>query len=240
MELLLATTATVALVHTLIGPDHYLPFIVLSRAEGWPMRKTMLWTFICGLGHVLSSILIGLLGATLGWALGSMETFEGARGQIAAYALIGFGLLYFSWGLWRGRRGHAHVHLHADGSLHSHPHRHEGEAVIPGHEQVAHEEAPHLARHRHTAWTLFIIFVLGPCEPLIPLLLAPAASQSASGILAVALVFSVITISMMMLTVAIGVMGVRMLRFPTLERYAHAMAGFAIFTSGLLLQFLGL
>ena len=55
-----------------------------------------------------------------------------------------------------------------------------------------------------------------------------------------ALLFSVITISMMMITVAIGVMGVRMLRFPALERYAHAMAGFAIFTSGLLVQVFGI
>ena len=45
---------------------------------------------------------------------------------------------------------------------------------------------------------------------------------------------------MMMLTVAVGLTGVKMLRFGALERYAHAMAGLAIFTSGLLVQVLGI
>jgi nickel/cobalt transporter (NicO) family protein len=31
--ILIATTASLALVHTLAGPDHYLPFIVISKAK---------------------------------------------------------------------------------------------------------------------------------------------------------------------------------------------------------------
>jgi hypothetical protein len=239
LQILLGSALTVGLVHTVIGPDHYLPFIVLGRAEGWPLRKTMAWTLLCGVGHIGSSIVIGLLGVALGWALTSMQQFESMRGAFAAYALIGFGLVYFAWGLWRGRRGHSHAHVHADGSLHSHPHPHEGPPAEPGHDGAPHDEPAHVARHRRTLWTLFTIFVLGPCEPLIPLLMAPASRHDAFGVAAVATVFGGTTIGMMLILVALGTYGVRLVRLQSLERYAHALAGFAIFVSGLLIQLLG-
>jgi len=237
--ILLVTAVSVALLHTLVGPDHYLPFIVLARAEGWPMRKTMIWTGLCGLGHVLSSILIGSLAALLGWAVSSVQRFEGIRGHIAGLALIGFGVVYFAWGLWRGRRGHSHQHLHADGSVHVHPHHHHDE-VAPNHARTPHDENAHLARHRRTVWTLFIIFALGPCEPLIPLLLAPASRHDLAGVIMVAIAFSAVTILTMMTVVAVGTAGVRLVRFDWMERYVHALAGFTILASGLAIRYLGL
>ena len=58
--LLAGTAVTVGFIHTLIGPDHYVPFIVMGEARQWTIRKTMLITFICGVGHVLSSVVLGL------------------------------------------------------------------------------------------------------------------------------------------------------------------------------------
>ena len=60
--LLVATAAGIALLHTLAGPDHYLPFIMMSRARQWPLRRSLLVTFLCGLGHVLSSVVLGAVG----------------------------------------------------------------------------------------------------------------------------------------------------------------------------------
>jgi nickel/cobalt transporter (NicO) family protein len=240
INILLASAATLGLLHTVIGPDHYLPFIVLGRAEGWTLRKTMFWTFVCGVGHVASSIVLGFVGVALGWALSSMTRFEAVRGNLAAWALIGFGFIYFVWGLWRAWKGHSHVHAHADGSLHDHPHPHD--RVVDGghgHERAQHDEAAHVARHRRTLWVLFTIFVLGPCEPLIPLLMAPAARHDMLGVAAVAGLFGGITVGMMMVMVALGTLGVRLIRIEALERHAHALAGFAIFVSGLLIQLLG-
>ena len=37
---LLGTASTIGFIHTLIGPDHYLPFIVLSKARNWSTKKT--------------------------------------------------------------------------------------------------------------------------------------------------------------------------------------------------------
>jgi nickel/cobalt transporter (NicO) family protein len=39
---LAGTAASLGLVHTVIGPDHYLPFIVIGRARRWTLRKTLL------------------------------------------------------------------------------------------------------------------------------------------------------------------------------------------------------
>ena len=73
---ILASTATlIGFGHTLCGPDHYLPFIVMSKARNWSLPKTMWITFLCGIGHVVGSIALGLLGAALGIAVGKLELF---------------------------------------------------------------------------------------------------------------------------------------------------------------------
>jgi len=81
--------------HTLFGPDHYLPFIVMKKARNWSFAKTLSITIACGLGHVLSSVVLGLIGIAAGIALMKLEVFESFRGNIAAWALIGFGFAYF-------------------------------------------------------------------------------------------------------------------------------------------------
>ncbi|NQT94081.1 MAG: hypothetical protein HQ559_15065, partial [Lentisphaerae bacterium] len=107
---LLGTAALIGLVHTLLGPDHYLPFIVMSRARRWSMTRTALVTLACGLGHVLSSVLLGMVGVAFGVGVARLEIFEGFRGSVAAWLLIAFGLTYFVWGLHRAIRRRAHEH----------------------------------------------------------------------------------------------------------------------------------
>jgi nickel/cobalt exporter len=242
LTVLLVTALGLALLHTVIGPDHYLPFVVLGRAEGWSLRRTMLWTLLCGLGHILSSIVIGGVGIAVGWSVASMEGFEGVRGEIASWAMIGFGLLYMAWGLLRARRGHVHTHVHADGSVHCHGHDHaDGRGDEDRREAgAAHDEDAHVRAHRRTVWTLFIVFVLGPCEPLIPLLMVPASDHSAWGVALVAAVFGLATIAAMMVIVAAGHLGLRLVRLGGMERWAHAASGAAIAASGAAITFLGL
>ncbi len=112
------TAAFIGLFHTATGPDHFLPFIALSRAGDWSLGKTMLVTTACGIGHVLSSVLLALAGLALGTAAAELVSIEQFRGNVAGWLLVGVGLAYMIWGLrraWRNRP-HAHVHAHADGS----------------------------------------------------------------------------------------------------------------------------
>ncbi|MDB4582328.1 hypothetical protein N9164_04185 [Draconibacterium sp.] len=61
-NILILTAASLGFVHTVLGPDHYIPFIALSKARNWSLPKTLGVTALCGIGHVLGSIAIGLIG----------------------------------------------------------------------------------------------------------------------------------------------------------------------------------
>jgi threonine/homoserine/homoserine lactone efflux protein len=87
---------------------------------------------------------------------------------------------------------------------------------------------------------MFIIFVLGPCEALIPLFMYPAAQNSAWLVVAVAVVFSVFTLLAMLVCVALTTIGIERLRLPATGRYAHAVAGASVAICGGLISFLGL
>ncbi len=244
---LLGTAVFLGVTHTIVGPDHYLPFIVLSRSEKWSLKKTLGWTFISGIGHALSSIIIGSLGIVLGWSVAGMEDFEGIRGDLAAYGLLAFGGVYMLWGLYRGMKSkrHTHSHLHPDGSVHAHLHSHIDGSHADAHK---HEHSQLTADNNMNAslsksksfWIVFIIFVLGPCEPLIPLLMVPAAAHSIAGIVSVSTVFTVATVGVMMLMVTLGYKGLKIVKFGFLEKYIHALSGAAILISGLCIQVLGL
>ena len=73
ITLLITTTITVACLHTATGPDHYLPFIALSKSKNWTLAQTILWTIICGIGHVGSSVLLGLAAGALGWSMAKLD-----------------------------------------------------------------------------------------------------------------------------------------------------------------------
>ncbi|MHC4881198.1 MAG: sulfite exporter TauE/SafE family protein [Planctomycetota bacterium] len=230
--LLCGTAASLGFIHTALGPDHYLPFIVMARARQWSITKTAWITFLCGIGHVGSSVVLGLIGVFVGIQVMKLETFEAFRGSIAAWLLIGFGFAYFVWGVHRAirNRPHRHLHKHDHHDEHEHEHAHTSE-----HMHVHDHKKPNI-----TPWILFTIFVFGPCEPLIPLLMYPAAESSILGTFLVAGVFSVVTIGTMLTIVLLSAWGVSFAKLGRFERYTHALAGAAICLSGLAIQFLGL
>lgn len=233
ITILTITAASLGFFHTLLGPDHYLPFIVMGRARKWSLAKTASITAVCGVGHIAGSVLLGMVGIAVGIGVTRLEALESVRGNIAAWLLIGFGLVYFAWGLRRAikNRPHEHRHFHAGGIAHIHEHTHTKEHAH------AHEEE---GKASITPWVLFTIFVLGPCEPLIPLLMYPAAKSSVSGVALVAGVFGGVTVATMMAVVMVSTLGISRLPMKPIERYSHAIAGATIALSGLAIQFLGL
>ena len=225
LVLLTATAACVGLIHTLVGPDHYLPFIVLAKARKWSIVRTGWITLLCGVGHIASSVILGLVGIGLGLTVANLKLTESHRGEIAAWLLTAFGLVYLIWGLRRAFRNkaHTHVHAHVSESMHSHEHTHA--------KDHAH---PHTVRGRAnlTPWVLFTIFIFGPCEPLIPILMYPAAAESLWAVVMVVVVFGVVTIATMMSIVLVSTFVINLLPTARLARYSHALAGAAIFLCG--------
>lgn len=232
-NVLYLTAASIGFFHTLLGPDHYLPFIVISKARKWSLWKTNFITFLCGIGHVGSSILIGFIGIFLGVAVNKLTPIETSRGSVAAWLMIGFGLVYFIWGIRKAikEKKHSHKHMHSDGTIHVHDHSHFKE-----HSHV-HEKK---SLKELTPWILFTIFIFGPCEPFIPVLLYPAAQNNVVDILIVTLIFSSVTIGTMMLVVTTSLFGFNLLPKFNFERFMHAIAGATIFLCGISIQFLGL
>ena len=229
---LCVSAASIGLLHTLFGPDHYLPFIVLSKARKWSMKRTLVITAACGTGHVLSSVALGLAGVGLGVSLMKLEALEAVRGNLAAWFLIGFGFGYFLWGIRRALKSVPHTHAHHHGSGFEHNHRHD--------HTVSHSHLHEKQKQKLTPWILFTIFVFGPCEALIPLLMYPAVEIGWLSMILVTAVFAVVTVATMMLAVTVGAWGLKFARFRLLERFAHAFSGAAICLSGLAIQLLGL
>ena len=228
LQILLASAVGIGFVHTLIGIDHSLPFVVLGKARGWPLRKVWGVTCLCGVGHVLSSVVLGGLGLGLGVAVSRLEWVEGARGEVAAWSLIFFGLTYAAWSFARRRRKQRHIHSHDGGAVHSHDHG----GRIHDHGTAAPAAV--------TAWSLFIIFVLGPCEPLIPLLMAPAIGLGTWAVVPVTAAFGLTTIATMLLVVTIGFYGLQLAPLRRFEAYGNTLAGLAIACSGLAIQLFGI
>jgi sulfite exporter TauE/SafE len=164
---------------------------MMSWARKWSGLKTTLITILCGLGHIGSSIVLGLIGVSVGIAVNKLEFVEGFRGNLAGWLLIAFGLVYLVWGLRRAYRNrpHVHSHTHTSEAVHTHSHSH--------HQEHAHVHND-TAKQSIAPWALFVIFVFGPCEPLIPILMYPAAKNSFFGLVVVTSVFGVVTLGTML------------------------------------------
>jgi len=231
-QILLLTTASIAFLHTILGPDHYIVFTAMGKAREWSLSRTLRVTLYCGIGHVLGSVVIGVVGLLLGAQLASLIQIESVRGNLAGWALLAFGLMYFAWGLSKAGRDRSHCHVHTHGDVvHDHEHDHRDEHT--------HVHDQH-ARNSVTPWAIFIIFVFGPCEALIPLFMYPAAQQSAGLVMLVALVFGFVTLTTMIALVAITSIGLDKLKLPVAaRRHAHAIAGASVALCGAAISFVG-
>lgn len=208
LAILAFTAVSVGFFHTLFGPDHYVPFVVLAKTGRWSVMKISWITVLCGLGHILSSVGIGLAGVVLGIPIAKIESLQSHRGDIAAWALIAFGLVYLVWGIRK---------------------------VI----KVKVSDMP-VGSEKMTPWILFLIFIFGPCELLIPLVMYPAAKSSVVGVALVAGVFGLATILTMLTIVLLLYFGINLLPLEKLDRYSTALAGAAISLCGILIHFFGL
>ena len=219
---LLFTAITLGTIHTVIGIDHYIPFAALSKANGWKYAKTMIVALICGLGHILSSVLLGFLGIWLGTELGLLENIDNVSGFIATWFLIGFGSLYTIWGIWRAYKNKPHRHTLPNGQIVEHTH-HSKEHEL--------EDISKKRRQTIVFWGLFIVLVLGPCEPLIPLMFS-AAAINAFSVGAVVIAFSICTIATMLIGTTLVLKGINLLKVQKWERYGHMIAGISLILCG--------
>lgn len=198
------TAALVGIAHVLVGPDHYVPFVALSRVRGWSLGRTLGVTTSCGIAHVGASVAIGVGLVGAGRTVLDVARIESLRGGAAAWLLLGFGATYLVWGVRRGMRG------------------------------AGRSASAVSASSSTAACILFLVFVLGPCEPLIPLVVVPAAQGSSAMLALTAATFASATLATMVGMVTVGWWGAERIRSGAwLTRWSHAMAGAMVAACGL-------
>ncbi len=221
------TAITIAFLHTASGPDHYLPFVVLSRSRGWSPTKTILLTIICGCGHVFSSVVLGIIGVFVGWQMSEIEIFQDVRGNISSWALLILGVVYLAWGIYKAMKPQAHKHFDVmDDEVYVFEHKHN------------HSFTPQ-KRVKVTPLVLFAIFVMGPSEPIIPLLFFSGTHRSPAEIAWLIALFTLTTIVTMVGMVLLGNYSYRRIGAEHIDRYSHAIGGFVISLCAFGMLFLG-
>jgi len=210
--IVIGAAAGLGLVHTLLAPNHYLPFIMISKARKWSRQKTVLITALCSTGHVFGSLIIALLAVGFGVALNKIEIVNGYRANIAAWGLIIFGFGYVLYGV------HAAVHDHHC-CEHIHTKKNDIKSLTP--------------------FILFMLFLFAPCEAWVPIMMFPALTNVPVYTVLIAFSFGLTTMATMVVLVYLGVHGVERLPFQKWEKYGHLIAGAVIFLCGVFVTFVG-
>lgn len=83
----------VALVHVAI-PTHWLPFVLVGRAQGWTLSRVLAAATAAAFGHIATTSLVGVLILMAGRFM--EQWIQGVLHYAAAALLLGFGLFYLA------------------------------------------------------------------------------------------------------------------------------------------------
>lgn len=201
---LLTSAGAAGVIHTLIGPDHTIPFIALAKTYRWTWKKTLAITAASGLAHVGIALSLGTLMIKFSASPAAWAKTLAFQSHWAGWGLILFGALYLVWGLRAAFR--------------------RNETQTPG---------------TTGAWILFLLFVFGPCEPLLPFLAAAQGAGKPELLPFITLIFGSATLGTMIAGVLLGAGVLSKVKGLT-GRWNPALSGGAILLSGLAVKFAGL
>ena len=220
--LLLLSSCSTAIIHALI-PDHWLPFVLMSRVERWSERRAAALTGVAGLLHVLVTMLAG--GLTILVGSPTIEDLATRTGRslefLGGLLLVVFGVTY---GIWRHRR-EARVHARVDRA-----------PADPGDHVHAHGHL--LERWFHgalSAGALVLVIGISPCALLVPILFS-ASVEGTGALLASALGFALCTVGTMVGVTVFAMRGIRRIDLPFFAHYGDLISGALVSAVGLLMM----
>jgi nickel/cobalt transporter (NicO) family protein len=195
------------LIHPLF-PNHWIPLIAISRTEKWTNKETVAATLITGFSHTLSTIIIGIIVGFVGIKLS--ESYSYITRVAAPLILVLIGIIYL---LLDVRSAHHHHHFELnDKTLKN---RKSKFAII---------------------LTLCIGMFLSPCFE-IEAFYFQAATKGWVGILIVSLVYLIMTLSIMVSLVYLGIKGINKFNSHFLEHHEKLITGMVLIFLGLLAYF---
>ena len=210
---ILASGFAVAFLHGAL-PNHWLPFVLVGRRQGWTAGKTLAITAAAGVGHALITMLLGLALVGAGLAVG--ERLASFMPYVAGAILMALGLFY----LGRHARGDGHLHVPFLGRL----------APVRG--IVEDVEAPALS-DRTAVLGLMAILALSPCEAFLPVYLS-GLKFGWTGFGALSLVLVLAAAGSMAGLTGLSLAGARWIGLKSAERYESAILGAALVLLGVL------
>jgi nickel/cobalt transporter (NicO) family protein len=197
-----------SLIHALI-PHHWIPIIAISKTEKWTNREAIFATFITGLSHMISTIVIGIIVGFVGIKL--FEKYSSITSIVAPTILLGIGIAYLVLDF---RAGHHHHH-HFDMDEEKLKNRRSKTAIIT---------------------SLSIAMFLTPCVE-IEAYYFQAANFGWAGIFTVSAVYLIMTLAFMSALVYIGLNGVNKLNLSFLEHHAKRITGIVLIILGIIAYF---
>jgi nickel/cobalt transporter (NicO) family protein len=197
-----------SLIHALI-PHHWIPIIAISKTEKWTNREAIFATFITGLSHMISTIVIGIIVGFVGIKL--FEKYSSITSIVAPTILLVIGIAYLVLDF---RAGHHHHH-HFDMDEEKLKNRRSKTAIIT---------------------SLSIAMFLTPCVE-IEAYYFQAANFGWAGIFTVSAVYLIMTLAFMSALVYIGLNGVNKLNLSFLEHHAKRITGIVLIILGIIAYF---
>jgi nickel/cobalt transporter (NicO) family protein len=211
-------------------PTHWLPFVLVGRAQGWKMGKTLSITALAGGGHVLFTVLLGALVVGAGVAVN--RWMESVFPWIVGGVLVAFGLYY----LRRHARGEAHGHHHSHhphgshAADHAHHHDHHHPHEHPP--KISNAEAGGLRGDRAAVLGLLATLTFSPCEGFLPVF-AAGSRHGWHGYLWLSTVLALATWLGMLAFTWLTLNGLERGKSELLERYQNAIVGALLLAIGI-------
>ena len=203
MEQIIIGSLLISLLHAVI-PNHWLPVLAIGRKEGWSLAETSCVTFIAGMAHVISTVIIGILLGMIGSELTHhIDHFTHAIGP-SVLILIG---LYFV------RQHYKHHHFHLEKI------------------RVAKKAK------RAIIFALIIAMFLSPCLEIEAYFLL-AGSNGWFMLVAIAAMYSIITIAGMLIWIRIVYKGLLKLNWHKWEHNAGIITGLVLIVTGIISYFI--
>ena len=185
-------------------PTHWLPFVLVGRAQRWSLSKNLLAVTAAGLAHIASTAVVGSLIVAAGMALD--EIVAGLLPHLSAILLFGFGAFYLVRSFIR-------------------------RPAMAGGPPL--DLAEPTVGHATAFWGLVAVMALSPGEVLLPIYMS-SAQEGVAALALLTGVFAVGTILGMATFTTLARAGASVLKLERWARYEGAVLGLALIAIGLL------
>ncbi|WP_438851298.1 hypothetical protein [Brevundimonas nasdae] len=185
-------------------PTHWLPFVLVGRAQRWGAGRTLSAVVAAGLAHIVTTAVVGGLIVAAGLALD--QWISGLLPHLSAVLLFLFGAFYLARAMLK-------------------------RPVTAGGPAL---DSPEPAVSNRAAFLgLVMLMALSPGEVLLPIYLS-SASEGIAALSLLTVVFALGTVAGMAVFTSLASAGASILRLERWARYEGAVLGLALITLGLI------